>query len=590
MKNTTARLAWVMGLTGLAFAAAAARAQTAPPPPAQEEPEVLAQGPVHEAFAEPVNLSEEGTLTAPVAPPGAIAENVPDERPSPQAVWVPGYWAWDVERKVYIWVSGCWRVVPAGKRWVPGYWTPTDKGWVWTSGYWAAAETASQRTEYLPPPPPVEQVAPPAVAPSADVIWVPPCWYWHQGRYVLRSGYWLNANPGWVWQPSHYVWTPRGHVFVQGYWDYPLTTRGVLYAPVRIPEPVFRRPGFALSLGVSVNLGWLELNLFSAPRYGHYFFGDYYDETYIGLGIFPWFHSRTRWTWYDPIYEHRRWHGRKGGDSHWDDHDRRDFDRRRHDVSLRPPRTFREIEARTPHRSGPDRDRDRGRGSPLIRVRTDKGPARRVEPVAVSSGIDRREPPAMRGMPARGSAPAPAPPKRGETPAPGPAVKPVPQPRGGTTPDAGRRGLAAPAPAARGEATRANPAIAVQRPFGSDNAPAPAAVRNSDTTTRVPKAPPAPPQPALAPVIRNEGVGRAPSPAPAGNRVPSVGSASRAPAPTAPPVMRSEGRTPTPPPQTRPADNRVPSVGSASRTPAPARAPAPTEKEGDFKWRAPKMR
>jgi len=583
MKNTTARLACVIGLTGLVFAAAAARAQTAPPLPTQEEPEVLAQGPVHEAFAEPVNLSEEGTLTAPTAPPGAIAENVPDERPSPQAVWVPGYWAWDAGQRVYIWVSGCWRVVPAGKRWVPGYWTPTDKGWVWTSGYWAAAETASQRTEYLPPPPPLEQAAPPAVAPNAEVIWVPSCWYWHQGGYVLRSGYWLNANPGWVWQPSHYVWTPRGHVFVQGYWDYPLTSRGVLYAPVRIPEPVFLRPGFSLSLGVSVNLGWLELNLFSAPRYGHYFFGDYYDETYIGLGIFPWFHSRASWTWYDPIYEHRRWHGRKGGDSHWDDHDRRDFDRRRNDVSLRPPRTFREIEAREPHRSGtgkgpgrsPDRDRDRG--SPLIRVRTDKGPAHRAEPVAVSSGIDRREPPATRGMPARGAslapaptkrgdapargvAPAPAPTKRDDAPAPGPAVKPEPRPRrGDTTPDAGRR-VPAPAPSARGEAPRANPAIAVQRPLGSDNAPAPAAVRDPVTATRVPKAPPAAPQPAVAPVIRNEGVNRAPSPAPAGNRVPSVGSAARAPAPA-----------------------RAP-------TPTAGVAPAPTEKEGDFKWRAPKMR
>ena len=32
--------------------------------------------------------------------------------------------------------------------------------------------------------------------------------------------------------PAHYVWTPRGYVFVDGYYDYSVARRGVLFAPV----------------------------------------------------------------------------------------------------------------------------------------------------------------------------------------------------------------------------------------------------------------------------------------------------------------------------------------------------------------------
>ena len=44
--------------------------QGAPPAmPAQEQPEVLSRGPVHEAFAEPVNLQLQAGLTVPAQPP-----------------------------------------------------------------------------------------------------------------------------------------------------------------------------------------------------------------------------------------------------------------------------------------------------------------------------------------------------------------------------------------------------------------------------------------------------------------------------------------------------------------------------------------
>jgi hypothetical protein len=314
-----------------------------PPTPSQEQPEVLTRGPVHEAFAEPVDLQVQTGLVAPNQPPANIEETPPAERPTgEQFVWVPGYWAWDSERNGYIWVSGCWRAAPPNRYWMPGYWAKVSEGWEWIPGFWAPV-TGVQQIEYLPAPPTLENVQPPGLSPSPDNIWVPPCWYWYQGRYILRPGYWLVAQEDWVWAPSHYVCTPRGYLFVTGCWDYSLTHRGVLFAPVYIPRHVYERPGFSLSLGVVVDIGMLKFGLFTSPSYCHYYFGDYYDNVYIGIGIYPWFECEQRHTWYDPLYEHTRWRHRID-EPRWAERERHDYDLRRADKDFRPPRTYREME------------------------------------------------------------------------------------------------------------------------------------------------------------------------------------------------------------------------------------------------------
>ena len=81
--------------------------------PAEELPagsEVLARGPVHEAFAKPVTMDPEAPVLVPKQPPEALQEVPPPEKPAgADIVWVPGYWAWDADRNDFIWVSGCWR-------------------------------------------------------------------------------------------------------------------------------------------------------------------------------------------------------------------------------------------------------------------------------------------------------------------------------------------------------------------------------------------------------------------------------------------------------------------------------------------------
>jgi hypothetical protein len=311
-----------------------------PPAPPQEQPEVLTRGPVHEAFAEPINLEMQVGLVAPIRPPAIIEELPPAERPrGDQFIWVPGYWSWDGDRNGYVWVSACWRVAPPKMQWVPGYWSQVPEGWEWVAGFWAPVGV--QEIEYLPAPPAFDNVQAPSAAPSADRTWVPACWYWYQGQYVLRAGYWLAAQPNWVWVPSHYVWTPRGYVFCEGYWDHPLETRGVLFAPVYFPPAVYARPGFSYSPTIVVDLGVLTANLFTYPRYSHYYFGDYYDDAYLTIGIYPRFGGGRVHAWYDPIYEHDRWRHRRTN-PRWEENQRHEYDRRRGDKHLRPARTYRE--------------------------------------------------------------------------------------------------------------------------------------------------------------------------------------------------------------------------------------------------------
>jgi len=329
---------------------------------------------VHEAFAEPVTLEVQAGLIVTSRPPADIEEVPPPDRPQgDEFVWVPGYWSWDADRDDFIWVSACWRVGPPDMYWVPGYWAQVtdvqevERGgvdvrvggvsvrvgggresvgaarWEWVPGFWASA--GAQEIEYLPAPPAPVDMGPPGPPPGADDMWVPGCWYWHDGRYVWRPGYWLRQQPDWVWEPSHYCWTPRGYVFVAGHWDYSLERRGVLFAPVYFPRSVYERRGFSYSPTIAVDVRVLSVNLFIYPRYSHYYFGDYYDDAYLRVGIYPQFESERRHTWYDPIYTYDRWHHGRA-DRQWEEHQRQDYDRRRADSDLRPARTYREMETR----------------------------------------------------------------------------------------------------------------------------------------------------------------------------------------------------------------------------------------------------
>jgi hypothetical protein len=332
-----------------------------PPPPAgaeaeantqaQEGIEVLARGPVHEAFAEPLVFKPEEGLIAPNKPPEPIEELPSEQRPSGDSVWIPGYWSWDEEREDFTWVSGFWRMIPPGREWVPGYWVEVEGGWRWVSGYWAAA--GGEEIAYLPEPPDSLEAGPSTEPPSAEHAWAPGCWYWRESRYVWRPGYWYVASPNWIWCPPHYCWTPRGYVFIDGYWDFVVLHRGLLFSPVHFDAAIYARRGFRFSPHVVVNLALLTDHLFVRPRHCHYYFGDYYAQNYVSVGIYPWFAFHYSDFGYDPIFVHHHHHHHHVlRERNWEADLRARFVERSRNEEERPARVFVAAEER------PERERE----------------------------------------------------------------------------------------------------------------------------------------------------------------------------------------------------------------------------------------
>src|SRR3954466_104781 len=118
------RIGLLVSLGLIGFAPTSGARQN-PGDPASSDAQVLARGPIHEAFASPVVFNPTPGVVVPKPPPSTVIEELPPEqRPQGANVeWIPGYWAWDDERSDYIWVSGIWRDIPPGRQWVPGYWS-----------------------------------------------------------------------------------------------------------------------------------------------------------------------------------------------------------------------------------------------------------------------------------------------------------------------------------------------------------------------------------------------------------------------------------------------------------------------------------
>ncbi|MBA4105210.1 MAG: hypothetical protein C0485_05585 [Pirellula sp.] len=299
--------------------------------------EVLTRGPLHEAFAETVLFDPEPGIVISQAPPEPIEEVAPAQRPEgPDVAWIPGYWSWDDERNDFLWISGIWRALPPGRQWIPGYWSPVEQGSQWISGYWADA--AVSEIEYLPEPPATVEAGPNIESPSADHVWLPGCWIWQQNRYAWQPGYWAPGNQNWDWVPAHYVWTPGGYVFVDGYYDYSVRRRGVVFAPVYFNQGIRNQRGYSYSPSTVINSSVFISHLFLRPSHGHYYFGDYYGSKYADAGYSPWFSYQSNKRGYDPIYVNQRWQHRDEGG--WEQRAQTNYENRRDNENARPPRNW----------------------------------------------------------------------------------------------------------------------------------------------------------------------------------------------------------------------------------------------------------
>jgi hypothetical protein len=73
-------------------------------------------------------------IVASAEPPAPRVESQPPA-PSPNDVWIPGYWNWSNGR--YDWVAGHWERSHNGYTWVPYHWDMVNGQWQLTGGKWA---------------------------------------------------------------------------------------------------------------------------------------------------------------------------------------------------------------------------------------------------------------------------------------------------------------------------------------------------------------------------------------------------------------------------------------------------------------------
>jgi hypothetical protein len=272
-----------------------------------DQAEAQARGPIHEAFAQPSDMPLKAGPIVPKQPPAPVPEEPPDQKPAGDNFqWINGYWAWNDDSQDFLWVSGTWRATPQGRKWVPGYWNQAGSGWQWVSGFWAPASQAS--ITYQEPPPASLENGPSAPAPDDNTIYVSGNWVYSSTRYVWRPGYWMRARPGYVWNPASYLYTPNGSVYVNGYWDYPLENRGILFAPVVFTRPWWTNPAWVYRPRYWINSTGLLASLFVRPGWGHYYFGDYYGSPYLRRGYSPWLAFGRRYN--DPLFGYYRWTNR----------------------------------------------------------------------------------------------------------------------------------------------------------------------------------------------------------------------------------------------------------------------------------------
>jgi YXWGXW repeat-containing protein len=299
--------------------------------------EVLARGPLHEAFAQPVEAQPLPAPVVPRQPPDPITELPPAQKPEGDNVqWIPGYWSWDDEQKDFLWVSGFWRVPPPDRQWLPGHWQQVANGWQWAPGFWTPLEQAT--IEFKPAPPAPVNAAPAVPAPTETSVFVPGTWIYLSNQYRWRPGFWIPFRPGWVWIPAYYFWTPGGYVFVEGYWDHPLLERGLLFAPIRFTRPLVLRLSWVFTPRYVVQPDFMVGALFVRPGRAHYYFGDYFGPRYAGFGYVSWVDYRASRFNLDPNFSY--YHYQYVKDPFWERNLRTFYSARARGEIARPPRTL----------------------------------------------------------------------------------------------------------------------------------------------------------------------------------------------------------------------------------------------------------
>src|SRR5207248_1484844 len=139
------------------------------------------------------------------------------------------------------------------------------------------------------PPEPIDELPPDQKPEGDNVQWIPGYWAWDDqaSDFLWISGFWRDVPPGRRWVPGTWQKVEGGWQWVAGFWDHPLHERGLLFAPVRIDRTVLARR-WTYVPSYCVQSDFLLTALFVRPSHQHYYFGDYFERSYVKSGFVPW--------------------------------------------------------------------------------------------------------------------------------------------------------------------------------------------------------------------------------------------------------------------------------------------------------------
>ena len=187
-------------------------------------------------------LPDAAIIREPLQP--AASQEIIEERPTSQHVWVSGHWRWQEGR--YAWIGGRWDLPPrANVSWVEPRWEKQGNGYVLSGGYWQESPAqgvamnsvpasshgvpsvppqqapSARQPEVIvireaPPPPPREIIV---ERPSHHHVWIGGHWGSRAGRHVWVGGRWdLPPRSDVVWIEPRWERRSHGYVLIEGYW------------------------------------------------------------------------------------------------------------------------------------------------------------------------------------------------------------------------------------------------------------------------------------------------------------------------------------------------------------------------------------
>jgi hypothetical protein len=179
----------------------------------------------------PVTVITQPDEAVVVEAPPPPREEVVVVRPSPEHVYIHGYWSWREGR--HYWVAGHWELPPRrGVVWVEPRWEHRERGYVFVGGSWRDGPVAVHEQVTVspsvrvgvnfiaqPPPPPRREVVVERGRPSGDHVWIKGYWMWREGRHVWIDGHWERPpHRGAVWVEPRWEHHPEGYIFIAGTW------------------------------------------------------------------------------------------------------------------------------------------------------------------------------------------------------------------------------------------------------------------------------------------------------------------------------------------------------------------------------------